>query len=99
MMNALFPDLRGEHRTEPVPPETYCLMADIDATLKQQILNLSQRKRIPDVHHHREANYLRRTVEITEGILHRCKLRNAAPRLKPILSDTADWAEPEFGPD
>ncbi len=89
MMNTPFPDLRGEHRTEPVPPETYCLVAYIDATLKQQILDLSQRNRIPDVHHYREANYLRRTVEITEGILHRCKLRNAAPWLKSIWSDTA----------
>ena len=39
---------------------------------------------LADVHHHREADYLGRTVEIPERILHRCKLRNAAPRLKPI---------------
>jgi len=58
MMKASFPDLRGKHGTEPVPPETYCFMADIDATLKQQIFDLPQRKRIVDVHHHREANNL-----------------------------------------
>ncbi len=79
MMNAPLPDLRGEHRPKTVPPETYRLVADIDATFEQQILDLPQRQRIPDVHHYREANYLGRTVEITEGILHRYKLRNAIP--------------------
>jgi len=74
MMNATFSDLRGEHRAEPVPPETHGFVADVDAALEQQILYLSQRKRIPDVHHHREADYLGRTVEITEGILHRRRL-------------------------
>ena len=49
MMKASFPDLRGEHRTEPVPPETYCLVADIDAAIKQQIFDLPQRQRITDV--------------------------------------------------
>ena len=38
---------------------------------------------------YREAHYLGRTVEITEGIWHCRKLGNAAPRLNPILSDTA----------
>ncbi len=89
MMNAPLPDLRGQQWTEPVPPEPHRLMADIYAAFEQQILNLSQRKRIPHVHHHREANHLRGTVEVTEGILHRCKLRNAPARLKPIYSDTA----------
>ena len=90
MMNAPLPDFRGEYRTKPVPPETHCFVANIDATLKQQIFDLPQRKRIPDVHHHREADYLGRTVEITKGILHRCKLRNSPARLKLICSDTAD---------
>ena len=30
MMYALFPDLRGEHRTEPVPPEPDGFMANIN---------------------------------------------------------------------
>ncbi len=42
MMNASFPDLRGEHRTEPVPPEPDRLVADIDATFEQQIFDLPQ---------------------------------------------------------
>ena len=59
VMNAPFPDLRGEYRAEPVPPKTHRLVADVDATLEQQIFNLPQGKRIADVHHDREANYLR----------------------------------------
>ena len=54
-MNASFPDLRGEHRTEPVPPVPNRLVADIDATLEQEILDLPKRQRIADIHHHREA--------------------------------------------
>ncbi len=42
MMNPSFPDLRGKHRTEPVPPEPDRLVADIDATFEQQIFDLSQ---------------------------------------------------------
>jgi hypothetical protein len=34
-------------------------MADVDAALMQKILDLAQRQRIADLHHHRQANYLR----------------------------------------
>jgi len=78
-----------EFKTEPVLPGTYFLAADVDATLKQRTFDLPQRKQIADVHHHREANYLGRTVEIPQWILHCRTLRNAAPRLKPIQSDNA----------
>jgi hypothetical protein len=36
------PFLRSEHRAEPVPPKAYRLVADIDATLEQQIFDLPQ---------------------------------------------------------
>jgi len=52
--------------TEPVPPETHRLVKDIDAALEMNILYLAQRQRIPDVHHHREANNLGRRAEISE---------------------------------
>ena len=41
-MNASFPDLRGEQRTKPVPPEPNRLVANADAPLEQKILDLSQ---------------------------------------------------------
>jgi hypothetical protein len=33
-------DLGGEHRTEPVPPQPHGLMANVDAALEQQILDV-----------------------------------------------------------
>ena len=53
-----FPDLRSEHRSEPVPPEPNGFVADTDAAFEQKIPDLTERKRIPDVHHHREADDL-----------------------------------------
>src|SRR5664279_4948833 len=88
-MNPTLPDLRCKQRTEPVPPEPYRLVADVDATFGQQILDLSQRQGKPDIHHHRQPDDRGRTVEIAEGILHRCKLWNTTSRLKLICSDTA----------
>jgi len=49
LLDTPLPNLRGEHRTKPVPPETYCLVADIDAAFKQQVFDLPQRQRIADV--------------------------------------------------
>ena len=89
MMNAPLPELRSEHRPKPVPPQTHRLVADVDAPFEQEIFNLALRQRITDVHHHREADDLWRTVEIAEGISHRLRLRNSPFPLKPIYSDGA----------
>ena len=88
-LNTSFPDLCGKHRTETVPPEPYRLVTDFNATLGENIFDLSQRQRIADVHHYREADHLRRAVEITEGIAHRRRLGMPPAQLKPIYSDNA----------
>jgi hypothetical protein len=62
-------------------------VADVDAPPEQNIFYLTKRQRIADVHHHHGADHLGRTVEITERIVYRRKLRNAPARLKPIYSD------------
>ena len=41
-MNAALPDLRGKYWTEPVPPQPYGLMADVDTALEQHIFDLPQ---------------------------------------------------------
>jgi hypothetical protein len=95
MMNAPLPDLRGGHRTKPVPPNPHgaqhCATrrGRYRSALEQQIFYLSQGQRITDLHHHREVDDLGRTVEISKRITHRRRLRNAPPRLKPIHSDNA----------
>jgi hypothetical protein len=64
-------------------------VTDVEAPLEEQIFDLPQRQRIADIHHHREADDLGRTVEISEGITHRRTLRNAPAQLKLIYSDNA----------
>jgi len=83
-LNPALPDLSRKYRTEPVPPEAHRLMTDVDAAFEQQILDLAQRKRVAHIHHHHEADYLGRTIEITEGILHPSRLRTGPAPLKPI---------------
>jgi hypothetical protein len=46
-------DLGSEQLAKSVPPKPHRLMADVDATLVQQILDVAQRQREPDLHHHR----------------------------------------------
>ena len=93
VLNAPFPDLRGEHRAEPVPPEPHRLVADIDTALEQQVLDLAQRQRVPDIHHHRQADDLGRTIEIAEGFFQPLRLGTKPAPLKPICSDTAFQTE------
>ena len=70
MMHTAFPDLRGKHWTNAVPPVPHGLMADVDAALTQTIFDLSPREGVADRHHDREADDLRQTVEITTGSVH-----------------------------
>lgn len=62
-----FPDLGCEHWPEPVPPEPYGFVADIDAALVQKILDISERLREPDIEHHGKADDLRAGLEVAEG--------------------------------
>ena len=89
MTNTAFPDLGCKQRTKAVPPVPHGLMADVDSALEQKIFDLSQRQGVADIQHHRAADYLRGAIEITEGILHRRRLRDLTSRLKPIYSDNA----------
>ena len=83
-MNTAFPDLGGKQRAKTVPPVPYGFMANVYAPFKQKIFDLTQRQRIADIRHHREADYLGRAVEITEGIFHYPRLGDLNSQLKPI---------------
>jgi hypothetical protein len=41
-------------------------MRDVDATLMQQILDITEPKRVAHIHHHREADNLGRGFEISK---------------------------------
>ena len=60
-------DLGGKHRAEPVPSEPHRLVADVDATFVEQVLDLAERQGEPDVHHDRQADDLGSDLEIAEG--------------------------------
>jgi hypothetical protein len=54
--NPLPADVGREYGAEAIPPVSHRLMADIDATLEQQILDIAQRKWVPHVHHRHSWN-------------------------------------------
>lgn len=42
-------------------------MADVDVSLLQQVLDIAQRQREPDIQHHRQADNLGSGLEVIEG--------------------------------
>ena len=60
-------DISCEKWAEAVPPQPYCLMANIDPTLEEQILYIPQRERIAHIHHHDGADHLGRLVKAEMG--------------------------------
>jgi len=69
--------------------KTYRLVAEIDTTFKQQVLDLAQRKWIPDIHHHRQTDDLGRRVEIAKQVFNSSRVKNGLVCLKPFCSDNA----------
>ena len=51
-VDAPLTDFRSKHRSKPVPPKLYRLMADLDAELVQQILDFVQREWKAHLQHH-----------------------------------------------
>ena len=90
-MDAPFTNFSGEHRTKPVPPKSNRLVADIDATLVQQILNISKRKRKTDIHHNRQADDFGRRLEVLEWVAfcHPEKLGVPLTHFNQVSSDSA----------
>ena len=56
--HALPADIAGEQRAKPAPPYPPRLVAQVNPTLEQKVLDVSQAEGIFDVHHHHEADYL-----------------------------------------
>jgi hypothetical protein len=86
--DASLSDLGSEYRPKPVPPKPDCLVADLDPALGQKILDVAQRQRVSDVHHHDQTDDLWRAVEISEWVAHGPKSSTAA-RGPRVCSDRA----------
>lgn len=54
--DAPIPNLGGEDRSKPVPPGAHGFMTDVDTTLVEQILNLTERQWEADAQQHSEPN-------------------------------------------
>ena len=85
--NTPFSDFRGEQRAEPVPPEPHRFMADLDAALMQEVLDVAQGQREPDIHHDCQADDLRAGLEVAKGaaFCHPPKLGHRLPPLKNFV--------------
>lgn len=85
------PDLGGEHRAEAMPPEPHRFVADVDATLVQQIFDIPGRERKPNIKHYRQADDLGAGFEpLEKAVLGHCQtLTSPLPRLKPSFFDNA----------
>ena len=67
LTHSVLTDLIGEQRSEPVPPEPYSLMTNVDAVLEENILHITQAQGKSNVHQHRELDNLGRRVETAKG--------------------------------
>jgi hypothetical protein len=74
-------------------------VADVDATLMQQVLDVSERKWKANVHHDRQANDLRAAVKVLEGVrfAHAETLRDHPARLNRLPSDSASLQARQLG--
>jgi hypothetical protein len=90
-LHSFSPYLRGKHRAKPIPTKTDGFVADIDTTFMQQILDIPQRKRKPNIEHHRQANEIGAGFEILEWVAfcHAGKLCYRPAHLKLVSSDSA----------
>jgi hypothetical protein len=69
-------------------------MTDIDTSLVEQVLDIPQRQRKPNVEHYRQSDDLGRRLEVAKRAAfgHAETLGWPPARLKPVFSDNAFWA-------
>ncbi len=89
-------DFGGKHRAKSCPPEPHGFIADLDSAFVQQVLDIAQRQRETDGHHHRQPDDPGAGLEMPErGVLgHDKTLPAIRSGLKPGFSDRADGSLP-----
>ncbi len=91
LLNPFSSDLRAKQRAEQVPPEPHRPMADLNAALVQQIFDILERQRVPDIHHHRQADDFRGRLKVAKrgAFCHPAKLGVRPARLNQFSSGSA----------
>ena len=94
------PDLGGKHWAKAVPPEPHGFMADLDAPLMQEVLDVAQRERVADIEHHRQADDLGAGLEVAEGgaLDHLTRLGGKVSPLKEFAMTTPRGTIKFMGP-
>lgn len=70
-------------------------MADVDAPLGQQVLDLTERKREADLHHHDRSDHLRRAVEPSKRVVgfgHKARYPTRSGA-QPVWADKTSWRD------
>jgi hypothetical protein len=65
-INPAAADLSDKHQAKFVSPKSDGLMADVDASLMQQIFDIAKRKWEPNIQHHCKADDLKACLEISK---------------------------------
>src|SRR5690606_41997206 len=68
-MDPLLTYFTCEYWTKSVPPIAHRFMTDVDTPFMEKVFDVAKRKGKSDIHHHRQADDLRRRLEIAEGII------------------------------
>ena len=87
-IHPLTPNFSSKHRTNPVPPVTYRVMANLKPTLMQEVLHIAKRQPETNVKHHRQTDDLWACLEGAEreAFCHPSKLpAHTAPRQPKLL--------------
>ena len=65
-IHPLAPEFRREHGTKPIPPVSHRFLADLDASLIEQVLQVARRQWETNVEHRLQADDVWARLEVTE---------------------------------
>ena len=77
------PDLDGEHRAETAPSEPDRFVADVYAAFMEQVLDVSERRWQPEIHHYSKTDDRRAGLKVAERTVAAHAGRAASANLKP----------------
>jgi hypothetical protein len=84
----MFPDLVREVSAEPINPEADTFVTDIDPAFVEKVLDIAQRQRESDIHHHAKLDDLRRGFKVAKRVRgHFPRLNAKTARLTPGSAD------------
>jgi hypothetical protein len=90
----------SEVSPEPIHPETDTFVTDIDPAFVEKVLDVAQRQRESDIHHHAKLDDLRRGFKVAKRVRgHFPRLNAKTARLKPGSADNTSRLNQAVKPD